>query len=396
MTGNYLMTAATRVFYLFSSSHSLLLGLIPLFTPLILWKNGVSLAFISFFIALSGISFSIALIYWGKLRVKLAWSSIFACSFVFEILLASIMLFASQWILLSVGAVLSGFTGCFYWSTQRVIFVNTTKDKNTGNTFGNFQLLVAISLKVGILIGGYLLQVNNLKTLFSVVVLISVAGYYFTNKTFNQKLHLNNSDLAITISFTSALRFKDNFNSRSIFFIDGIFLFIESYFWMISLYILIGENIAKLGSIIVLMGVSLGMIFIYIKKQIDHVNSQCIFHIAVAGYIISWLLRSNLRIIKAPFLFYMTLLIIIFFTQFFRLAFNKRFYQIARLTGSTEYILCKSYISQFFIAIFFSIFGLLLMFGKAPMYPLHLLYIIIVPLACVYFLYKDPNLCDPH
>lgn len=390
------MTAVTRVFYLFSSTHSLLLGLIALFTPLILWKSGASLAFISFFVALSGISFSIALIYWDKLRAKLAWSSIFAFSFVFEILLAIIILFARQWILLSVGAVLTGFTGCFYWSTQRIIFVNITKDKNTGNTFGNFQLLVAISLKLGILIGGYLLQVNNLKTLFSVALLISAVGYYLTNKTFNQKLHLNNSDQAITISLTRALRFKDNFNSRSIFFVDGILLFIESYFWMISLYILIGENIAKLGSIIVMMGVALGMSFIYIKKQIDHVNSQCIFHIAVAGYIISWLLRSNLRINEDPFLFYMTLLIITFLTQFFRLAFNKRFYQIARLARPTEYIVCKSYISQFLIAIFFSIFGLLLMIGKSPMYPLHLLYIIIVPLACVYFLYKDPNSCDPH
>ncbi len=396
MTGSRFMIALTRIFYLFSATHSFLLGLIALFVPVILWERGLSLAFISFFISLSGISFSITLIYWDKLRLKLAWSNIFAFSFIFEILLACIVIFANKWELLSIGALLTGITGCFYWSTQRILFVNATNDKNTGNTFGNFQILVAFSLQVGILVGSYLLDIANLKTLLAVSVLISALGYYFINKTFHHRLHLDNSSQEITVSLTRALRFKDNFNSRSVFFIDGLFLFFESYFWIISLYILIGKNIAKLGIIIVLLGVALAIIFIFIKKRIDHINSQHIFRIAVVGYILSWLMRSNLEVNEDPYIFYSTLLIITFLTNFFRLAFNKRFYQIARLNDSTEYILCKSYISQLLIAISFSILGVLLAYGKDPMHQLQILYIIIVPLSCIYFLYKDPSSCHPH
>lgn len=390
------MIALTRVFYLFSATHSFLLGLIALFVPVILWQSGVSLTFISFFISLSSTFFSIALIYWDKLRFKLAWSSIFALSFIFEILLAYVVIFTNKWILLSIGPLLTGFTGCFYWSTQRILFVNATNDKNTGNIFGNFQLLVAFSLKVGILVGGYLLEIANLKTLFAVSVLSSAIGYYFINKTFHHRLHLNKSNQAITISLTRALHFKDNFHSRSVFFIDGLFLFFESYFWIISLYILTGKNIAKLGVIIVLLGITLGIIFIFIKKRIDHINSQHIFRIAVIGYILSWLMRSNLEVNEPPYLLYITLLIITFLSQFFRLVFNKRFYQIARLSDATEYIIYKSYISQLLIALFFPILGVLLTVGKDPMHQLQIIYIIILPLACVYFLYRDPSPYHPY
>jgi hypothetical protein len=40
-------------------------------------------------------------------------------------------------------------------------------------------------------------------------------------------------------------------------------------------------------------------------------------------------------------------------TSVFRLSFNKRFFDNARLTAAHEYIFMKSYISQFFIAVFF-------------------------------------------
>jgi hypothetical protein len=40
-------------------------------------------------------------------------------------------------------------------------------------------------------------------------------------------------------------------------------------------------------------------------------------------------------------------------TSVFRLSFNKRFFDNARLTTAHEYIFMKSYISQFFLAVFF-------------------------------------------
>ena len=33
--------------------------------------------------------------------------------------------------------------------------------------------------------------------------------------------------------------YKDRFNSKSVFAVDGIFLYLESYFWMISLFLIV-------------------------------------------------------------------------------------------------------------------------------------------------------------
>ena len=385
------MPVLTRVFYLFSATHSFMLGLIALFIPVILWKTGASLAFISFFIAFSSLSFSIALIYWDKLRSKLAWSQMFSLSFIFEALLACIVIFGDKTLLLTLGSILAGITGCFYWSTQRILFVNATNAKNIGNTFGNFQILVAFSLKLGILAGSFLLENNDLKILFAISLFISAMGYYFTNKTFARCIPPKQS---APFSFEQIRTFKDEYHSRSIFFVDGLFLFFESYFWVISLYTLMGENIAKLGGVIVLLSVILAVIFVLIKKRIDHINAQRIFLIAVTGYVFSWLLRSNLTVDDNQYFFYISLLIITFLSNFFRLAFNKRFYHIARLKNSTEYIICKSYYSQLSIAVFFSIIGVLMMFGDDPMHQLQILYLIILPLSAVYFLYKDPKIAS--
>lgn len=382
------MPAIARVFYIFSATHSFLLGLIALFIPVILWKSGASLSSISFFIALSSVSFAVALIYWDKFRANLAWSRIFALSFLFEALLAYIVIFTDKSLILTLGALISGITGCFYWSTQRVLFLKATDSSNTGNTFGNFQILVAFSLKIGILVGSYLLETSDLKTLFIVALITSAVGNYLTNKIFKRSTLINQAPV---FTFNQIRNFKDEFHSRSIFLVDGLFLFFESYFWVISLYIMIGGSIAKLGMVIVVLSVVLAISFIFIKKRIDRINSQRIFLIAVVGYILSWLLRSNLSIDDDPYLFYLTLLVITFLSNFFRLAFNKRFYNIARQGNSTHYILCKSYFSQLSIIVFFTIIGILMALGNDPMRQLQILYLIIIPLSCVYFLYKDPK-----
>ena len=56
---------------------------------------------------------------------------------------------------------------------------------------------------------------------------------------------------------------------------------------------------------------------------------------------------------------YAALVVITFCTTFFRLAMNKRFYDLAKLTCSHDYLVLKSYYTQFAIVILFGLFGLM-------------------------------------
>ena len=64
------MKGLARTFYLFTGFHSFLLGLLPIFIPVILWDKGLTLNQIAYFIALTAVGFVIALYYWDRLRMK--------------------------------------------------------------------------------------------------------------------------------------------------------------------------------------------------------------------------------------------------------------------------------------------------------------------------------------
>ena len=49
------------------------------------------------------------------------------------------------------------------------------------------------------------------------------------------------------------------------------------------------------------------------------------------------------------------MVLITFFTSYFRLAMNKRFYDLAKLTIAHDYLIIKSYYTQFFLVIYFAI-----------------------------------------
>ncbi len=53
------------------------------------------------------------------------------------------------------------------------------------------------------------------------------------------------------------------------------------------------------------------------------------------------------------------LVLITFCTSFFRLAFNKRFFDHAKQSSGYKYILAKSYYSQFYIGVIFMALGLI-------------------------------------
>ena len=184
------MPILSRTFYLFSAIHSFLLGLLPIFIPVILWDKGLLVADIAWFIVLSAVGFLVALWCWDRLRAKANWSLIIALSFILQMLLVGLLILDAQWLLLSIGALINGAAGCFYWSTQRILFQGMTSDKNRGNTFGNFQILVVLSLKFGILIGSFLLDSEYIKILILLSFSASLVGFYLLNKCLKQTENL--------------------------------------------------------------------------------------------------------------------------------------------------------------------------------------------------------------
>ncbi|WP_022942060.1 MFS transporter [Psychromonas hadalis] len=381
------MPILSRTFYLFSAIHAFLLGLLPIFIPVILWDKGLNVADIAWFIVLSAVGFLGALYAWDRLRAKAKWVVIIALSFILQMMLVGLLVWDSLWLLLSIGALINGAAGCFYWSTQRLLFQAITSDKNSGNTFGNFQILVVFSLKFGILMGSFMLDSDYIKSLIVISFCASLAGFYALTKLLRQTEHLLTASQPGAFSLSTIFAFKDNFHSKKIFMVDGLFLFLESYFWVLTLYMLTKENLMKLGLLIVVLSVLLALIFFVVKKVIDRTNAQRIFILSIFGYALSWLLRGELSLQNDDITLYGGMLLIAFLSSFFRLVFNKRFYDIARGNQPIYYIVCKSYYSQFMIIVFFSVIALLASMGKDPLNQLQILYDVAIPLVFVYVLY---------
>jgi hypothetical protein len=151
---------------------------------------------------------------------------------------------------------------------------------------------------------------------------------------------------------------------------------------------LLEENILKLGIVIIFLSLILGILFWGIKKQIDHINHERLYLYAVAGYIISWVLRANLGSEMDTYLLYINLLFITFFSQLFRLTFNKRFFYIARLDNPIRYIACRAFYAQISTFLFFVFLGGLASLGKDPINQLQIIFYIAIPLSFLYFIYR--------
>ena len=385
------MTGLARTFYLFTGFHSFLLGLLPIFIPVILWDKGLSLNEIAYFIALTAVGFLLALYYWDRLRAKQAWRTLLSLSFVFQSLFVILLVWDHLNLLVTIGALINGAAGCFYWSTQRLLFQAITEDKNTGNTFGNFQILVVVALKTGVLVGSYLLGMEYFIAVLSLSFIVSLFGFAAVNKSL-QSLNTQSSDVDVlkqvpAFSLKQVFAFKDAHHSKLIFSIDGLFLFLESYFWVLTIYMLTQENVMQLGLIIVGLSALLALIFLVIKKYIDRANVKLIYFVAVIGYALSWLLRAQFDQEMDGLILYTGLLLTAFLSNFFRLAFNKRFYDIARENQPTRYIICKSYYSQFMLILFFCAIGLLRLVNTQPIEQLQIVYYLSIPFVFGYFLY---------
>ena len=399
------MRIMSRQFYLFSGFHSLLIGLLPFFLPVLLWKQGESLTVISAFIALTGVGYIITLWCWDRLRFQQRWRTVFILSFFIELLLVSTLTYAGSNLYLIGLALINGAYNCFYWSTQRYMFSDITSQENSGKTFGNFQILVVVLLKLGILLGAYLLEnqgINAILLCSSITASIAL-GLLLSNLPTSNVHALNNVSGKIktgqspslsevdhnVLSIKQIAGFKDPHKSTLTFLLDGPFLFLESYFWVLSLYFLSNQNILELGIVIVSLTFLLSALFYVIKNKIDQANPQKVFSLAVTLYALSWVLRAQLDAGTHALLLYSTIILIAFLTTFFRLAFNKRFFDVSRNDKPYSYIILKSNYSQLGIALFFGASALLLLlFDEIDIQQaLTAFYWLASPIALIYGLY---------
>lgn len=357
------MSNTSRYFYQFSALHALLIGLMPFFIPVLLWQHGVSLAELSLVIAATGAGFVLGLMGWEWLRSHRYVSAMTVFSLVAECFLVGFLVFLPQPLeihtLLLLG-LLNGLYNCFYWTTQRFFFAALTAPDPagqaqavTGATFGNFQIVVTVALKAGILIGSALLASETLFILLGFSICVSVLGLISMLRIPQNGLG-EVFECPVETGYRDIYRFRDACRSRQMFWFDGVFLYLESYFWILSLYGLTQENVMTLGILVVALALILAVVFYVIKNQIDRMNQRAVYVGAVAVYALSWWLRGVLDTSGNTTHLYALVVLIAFLTSFFRLAFNKRFYDIAAQQNTQLFLLAKSYYSQLGILVFFS------------------------------------------
>ena len=195
------------------------------------------------------------------------------------------------------------------------------------------------------------------------------------------------------ISLIDGLKFHDNHGSKPVFAVDGVFLYLESHFWVLSLFLVVNQDFSSLGLTVVALALSFTILFFLIKNRIDALPAKITFRYAVWMYAVSWLLRFTLDddIVGSTVL--TTLVFITFFSTFFRLAFNKQFFNIARTNDSVRYLLLKSYSSQFYIGAVFILLGFILkVLPLSDLVALQSVYVIAAFLSLTYLMYSEsPN-----
>jgi MFS family permease len=348
-----------KVFYHYTGFHSLLIGLFPFYIPVFLWKMGFSLSKISFFIGCTGFAFCLTLFAWDRISKKASLTTLLSISFLIEIALLSTVYLADSYYFLPIFGLLNGAYNCFFWIVQRILFYEMVTPANSGRSFGNFQIFVVIILKAGVFTGGILLEKHGFLSLYLLSILISFLGMLslrlFLGELKTPAFILEEKPL----SLINLLRFQDGLRSKLIFSFDGVFLYLESYFWLISLFLIVKESFWHLGLLVIILAIIFSILFFFIKNTIDKSAKQNIYLFAVIVYMGSWLLRGTLGWEMPNGILFTLLVLITFFTSFFRLAFNKRFFDHAKQTNGYTYILAKSYYSQFYIGVTFMILGLI-------------------------------------
>lgn len=391
-------------FYTYLGAHSLLIGLLPFYLPVFLWGHGFQLGDIALLIAATGVGFSLSLNHWQTAAKTQSLRSILFLTFVFEFVLVSILLmwpgFAEGGYLgvdtpALLGAIclglISGMYNAWFWTTQRTLFLDMTESTNTGRQYGNFQIFVTVFLKVGILIGGMLLDSNHGQWGLIGLTACVCAGmcFWYDSALGDERLPISQ---APNVTLLSSFRYRDACRSFPVFILDGIFLFLESHFWLLSLFLVVQEDFSSLGLMVVALALFFAITFWLLKNTIDSFTGNSVYITATGLYALSWLIRSQVDADMSSTTLLINLMIITLCSSFFRLAFNKRFFDLARSNNGTTYLLIKSYLSQCILAITFGVLALILYSqngtGVASFTPI---YMAAAVLSLGYALYRQPQ-----
>jgi len=366
-------------FYSFLAAHSFLIGLLPFYLPVFLWGHGFQLADTALLIGATGAAFTVSLKFWQPAVRSLTTRDLLIRTFIIEALLVCTLLlvtvvtdsatsdsaepeFTSAALILFMTLIVGGVSGTYnawFWTTQRTMFLDMTQASNTGRQYGNFQIFVTVFLKVGILIGGLLLDSNQGRIGFLLLNLAIITGMimWYRNALGEEKLKLSDGP---NINLKSSFSYRDRCGSFPVFLLDGIFLFLESHFWLLSLFLVVQEDFSSLGLTVIALALFFAVTFYLLKNTIDKLTGNSVYLAATGLYALSWLLRAYVDAEMTRSALLVSLMIITFCSSFFRLAFNKRFFDLARLHNNTDYLLVKSYLSQCVLALFYIALALML------------------------------------
>ena len=353
------LTAHSRIFYLYLGLHSLLIGVFPFFIPVYLWKEGYRLGEVSIFIAIAGFGFCLGLWAWDRLRTRIDMVSMIALSLLLEVsVLLNVHALGIDMRLPTLVAlgVCYGVYNSIFWTNQRALFFEIIAPVNSGRKYGNFQLFVGALLQAGILLGGLILEKGSFVYLIVLSAIVALSGFLLllAHKPVYPRALMHTPALRLCEVFTH----RDGDWSKFVFVLDGVYLFLESFFWIITLFLIARESFTTLGVIVLSLAVIFGILFYLLKNSIDRLEPNRMYRIAVGLYALSWALRA-LTSERAPLeLLFVMLVAITFSTSLFRLVFNKRFYDIAKLTIGHRYLVLKSYCSQAAIGAVFLLFGI--------------------------------------
>lgn len=390
--------AQVGTFYQFLGVHSLLIGIFPFYIPVWLWRKDFSLAAICLFVAISGLAFSVCLKAWEALAKRYSAALLFAISFALEVSLVAIAAFDILFpdpLLLFFLAAANGAYNCFFWTTQRCLFIDRATPTTTGRQYGNLQIVVTVALKVGILAGGLLLEHQGMLAVLGISALLSlVSSLWFLRDRSHQLLY---PDFRLTTRF-DILHCNDGHGSRRIFLIDGLFLYLESHFWTLSLFILSRENFTRFGLTVIALAIGFAVLFYLVKNTIDRFAGENLFRWAVVLYAIGWAIRPLLDMphsdsvgseqMDTPYLAAL-LVIITFCTSFFRLVFNKRFFDIAAASTGKRYLVVKSYVTQLAVFGIFAAMAIASAIINNPMASLNGFYLVAALTSLLYLTYRQ-------
>lgn len=375
-----------NTFYKYLALHSLLIGIFPFYIPVYLWQQGFDLGDICFFISLAGLGFCVSLAVWDRLRRVIRLTSLVGVSLGLEIaLVGSAYTLDNSWPGLLLAGFIYGTYNCFYWTTLRALFFDLTDIHSTGRKYGNFQIFAGVSLQLGIVTGGVLLEKSGFITIVVASSVIALAGFFII--THNKPEYPHSLSQTDSLTTGKVIRFTDPYHSKLIFIIDGFFLFAESFFWVLTLFFIAHQSFATLGTLILLLAVIFGILFYLLKNTIDRLGRKRVYFLAVILYAASWALRAVTTDDLALHLLYVLLVVVAFCTAFFRLAMNKRFYDLARFTLAHDYLILKSYYTQIVVAVLFALLGLYSSWFESDASLLVVIYSGAAALSLIYLLY---------